>query len=196
MSYRIREARIADADALLAIYAPHVENTNVSFELEAPTIEEFKRRIRAGLEHFCYIVAEDTETGEVAGYAYNGSFRSRPAYQWSSELSIYLAPAHQRRGLGSALLRALERLMRLQGVVMSEACITSSNTGSIAFHERHGYTMCGEHHRCGFKRGEWLSVVWMEKQLTPAVSLPEPRHGLTSEEVARALEETNAELAG
>lgn len=139
MSYRIRTATPADAASLLAIYAPYVTDTCVSFELEVPTVEEFGQRIQATLDRAAYLVAEDSDSGAIAGYAYNGSFRSRPAYDWASEISIYLAPEHQGHGLGSALLDALEELMRLQGVRMSEACITSSNTGSITFHERHGY---------------------------------------------------------
>ena len=132
MSYRIRAAAVADAASLLAIYAPYVTDTCVSFELEVPTVEEFERRIQATLDRAAYLVAEDSDSGAVAGYAYNGSFRSRPAYNWASEISIYLAPGHQGHGLGSALLDTLEELMRLQGIRMSEACITSTNTGSIA----------------------------------------------------------------
>ena len=166
MRYTIRDARPEDAADLLAIYAPFVTDTTVSFELEVPSLEEFTRRIERTSARYAYLVAEDAETGEVAGYAYNSSFRSRPAYDFASEISIYLAPAHQRHGLGSQLLDELERRMREQSMRMSEACITSDNAGSIAFHERHGYRICGEHHTCGYKLGQWLSVTWMEKDLT------------------------------
>lgn len=194
MSYRIRTATPADAAALLAIYAPYVTDTSVSFELEVPTVEEFGQRIQVTLDRAAYLVAEDSDSSAVAGYAYNGSFRSRPAYDWASEISIYLAPEHQGHGLGSTLLDALEELMRLQGVRMSEACITSSNTGSIAFHERHGYRMCGEHTACGFKLGQWLSVTWMEKQLLALDGAPEPPHGLSDAEIEPVLDAVNARL--
>ena len=194
MSYRIRTATPADAASLLAIYAPYVTDTSVSFELEVPTVEEFGQRIQATLNRAAYLVAADSDTGAVAGYAYNGSFRSRPAYDWASEISIYLAPEHQGHGLGSTLLDALEELMRLQGIRMSEACITSSNTGSITFHERHGYRVCGEHTACGFKLGQWLSVTWMEKQLLPLDGAPEPPHGLSTAEIESVLAAANARL--
>ncbi len=83
MSYRIRAAAPADAASLLAIYAPYVTDTCVSFEPEVPTVEEFERRIQATLDRAAYLVAEDSDSGAVAGYAYNGSFRSRPAYDWA-----------------------------------------------------------------------------------------------------------------
>lgn len=166
MRYIIRDARPEDAAELLAIYTPFVTDTTVSFELKVPSLEDFSQRVRRTSERYAYLVAEDTETGKLVGYAYNSSFRSRPAYDFASEISIYLAPAHQRRGLGSRLLKELESRMREQGMRMSEACITSDNVGSIAFHERHGYRICGEHHTCGYKLGRWLSVTWMEKDLT------------------------------
>ena len=151
MTYYIRTATPADAPAGLAVYAPFVEHTDVSFEISVPSVEEYEARIRQKLEHSTFLVAVDETSSRVVGFAYNGSFRERPAYDWASEISIYLAPEHQGCGLGSVLLDALEELMRAQGVVMSEACITSSNEASVAFHAKHGYAVCGEHHACGYE---------------------------------------------
>ena len=195
MPYYIRTATPADAAGCLAVYAPFVTASCVSFEVEAPSVEEYAARIAHKLAGATFLVATDAECGEIAGFAYNGSFRERPAYDWASEISIYLAPEHQGRGLGGVLLDALEELMRAQGVVMSEACITSSNTGSIAFHAKHGYTVCGEHHRCGFKLGAWLDVTWMEKQLVAADEPPAARRLPTAEETERILAAANARLA-
>lgn len=195
MAYHIRAAEPADAAALLAIYAPFVNDSCVSFELTVPSVNEFAARIAQARAHTAYLVVEDTAQGVPCGYAYNGTFRARPAYAWASETSIYLAPEHQGRGLGSALLDTLEELMRLQGIRMSEACITSTNTASIAFHERHGYHHCGEHTNCGYKLGQWLSVTWMEKQLLPLDTAPEPPHGLTDDEITPVLTAANARLA-
>ena len=167
MRYTIRDARPGDAEELLAIYAPFVTDTTVSFELEVPSVEEFAARIERTAARFAYLVAEDAATGAIAGYAYNSTFRSRPAYDRASEISIYIAPEHQGHGLGSRLLDELEDRMRAQGMRMSEACITSDNAGSVAFHEHHGYRVCGEQHTCGYKFARWLSIIWMEKDLMP-----------------------------
>ncbi|MDM8246770.1 N-acetyltransferase family protein [Collinsella tanakaei] len=195
MSYRIRTARSEDAAALAAIYAPFVTGTVVSFEFDAPSVEEFQRRIEATSTAFAYVVAEVVESGEIAGYAYYGTLRSRPAYQWAAETSIYLAPAHQGRGLGSVLVEAIERLMAAQGIALSVACITSDNTGSIAFHERLGYEHCGEFCNCAFKLGRWLSVTWMEKQLLPCTEKPAERRTLTAADIEPVLAAANERLA-
>lgn len=174
MPYLIRPARVDDAGELLAIYAPFVTDTTVSFETEVPSVEEFRARIEQGLSSFAYLVAVDGQTGSIAGYAYYGPFRSRPAYTWSVELSIYLAAEHRGNGLGGTLLGALEACMKAQGVRTSIACITSSNKGSIAFHEKHGYRVCGTHAACGYKLGSWLDITWMEKRITPGDAEPQP----------------------
>ena len=185
MAYRIRTAVPDDAPRILAVYAPYVTGSVISFEVEVPTVEEFRRRIERTTERCAYLVAVDEATGEVAGYAYNGV----------SETSIYLAPAHQGKHLGSVLLEALEDLMRAQGVRMSEACITSDNEASIAFHRAHGYRVCGEHTNCGYKLGRWLSVTWMEKQLLPFDAHPEPRHAPDRDAVRGVVEKANEQLA-
>ena len=195
MSYRIRTARSEDAAALAAIYAPFVTGTVVSFEFDAPSVEEFQRRIEATSTAFAYVVAEVVESGEIAGYAYYGALRSRPAYQWAAETSIYLAPAHQGRGLGSVLVEAIERLMAAQGIALSVACITSDNARSIAFHERLGYEHCGEFCNCAFKLGRWLSVTWMEKQLLPCTEKPAERRTLTDADIEPVLAAANERLA-
>lgn len=194
MSYIIRTASPSDAAGVLAVYAPYVEQTTVSFEVDVPSMEEYAKRIEHKLAATTFIVLVDKETGRIAGFAYNGSFRERPAYDWASEISIYLSPEHQGRGLGSTLLETLESLMRAQGVVMSEACITSSNASSIAFHAKHGYAFCGEHHACGYKLGAWLDVTWMEKQLNETAAHPVPCAPADEEATERILNAANERL--
>lgn len=194
MSYIIRTASPSDAAGVLAVYAPYVEQTTVSFEVDVPSVEEYAQRIEHKLAATTFIVLVDKETGHIAGFAYNGSFRERPAYDWASEISIYLSPKHQGRGLGSILLETLESLMRAQGVVMSEACITSSNASSIAFHAKHGYALCGEHHACGYKLGTWLDVTWMEKRLNETTAHPVPCAPADEEATERILNAANERL--
>lgn len=94
----IRMATPADAEALLAVYAPYVQNTAVTFETAVPAAADFRRRIAATLPHYPYLVAQDARG--VAGYAYTGAFVRRAAYAWSAEVSIYLAADRRGRGWG------------------------------------------------------------------------------------------------
>ena len=97
----IRPAAPEDAPALLAIYAPYVRETAVTFEYEVPTPEEFAGRIRRTLERYPYLTAQCG--GEVLGYACAGPFKERAAYGWSVETTIYLRQDQRGRGLGRAL---------------------------------------------------------------------------------------------
>ena len=118
---RIRAAKPEDVERLLAIYAPYVEKTAVTFEYDVPSAEEFRGRIVSVLARFPYLAAE--KDGEVLGYAYAGPFHSRAAYGWSVETSIYVDPARKRMGLGGKLHRALENVLREQGFLNMNACI-------------------------------------------------------------------------
>ena len=86
----IRIAKIEDADELLKIYAPYVEDTAVSFEYEAPSLDEFKGRIENILKKYPYLVAINKENGEILGYAYCSTFKAREAYRYAVETTIYL----------------------------------------------------------------------------------------------------------
>lgn len=161
---RIRTACPQDASACLAIYAPYVTHTSITFETEVPTEEAFTDRIHATLAQYPYLVAEDE--GRIIGYCYASPFKSRAAYAWSAETSIYIHPDHQGRGVGRMLYEQLELLLIKQHVHTLNACITYPNPQSIAFHEKMGYTLCAHFHRSGFKHGAWRDIVWMEKQLS------------------------------
>ena len=159
----LRIAREADLPAILAIYAPFVEDTTVSFEYEVPTEAEFLRRFRETTRQFPWIVWE--EQGQVLGYAYASRPFARQAYWWCAEPSIYVASAAQGRGIGKRLYRALEELLKLQGYLVLYAWVTGENRGSVAFHEKLGYKISMELEKCGYKLGRWCGLVWMEKRL-------------------------------
>lgn len=170
----IRVATRADAHALLAIYGPIVRDTAISFELEVPAEDEFARRIAEVLPERPWLVA--LESGEVIGYAYAGAFRSRPAYRWSVEVSVYVAEPARGQGVGGALYGALLRILRSQGYVSAYAGITLPNPGSVRLHERLGFRAVGVFHRAGFKLGAWRDVGWWECALaTPSGELAGPR---------------------
>ena len=167
----IRPARPEDAAALLAIYAPYVEKTAVTFEYQPPSLEEFAGRIRRTLARYPYLAAE--REGRILGYAYAGPFHPRPAYCWSAEASIYVAEAARGSGVGSALYRALEQLLAAQGILNVNACIAVPcgahdpylTNHSAEFHAHWGYQLVGRFHRCGYKFGRWYDMIWMEKFL-------------------------------
>lgn len=173
----IRAAAPEDAAALLAVYAPYVERTAVTFEYDVPTLEDFAGRIARTLERYPYLIAE--AGGRVMGYACAGPFKERPAYGWAVETTVYVREDIRRRGAGRALYAALERCLAAQGVLNLEACIACPERedeyltwDSVAFHSRLGYRSVGEFYQCGCKFGRWYNMVWMEKHI--GEHLPDP----------------------
>lgn len=166
----LRVARPSDAAELLALYAPYVEDTAISFETEVPSIEEFTQRMIKRLPQYPYIVAQ--RDGELLGYAYLSPFVGRAAYLWAAETTIYLRRDCRKMGIGKMLYTALESLARAQGIINLEACIGWTDTpdehltnNSAEYHEHLGYRMVGRFYKCGYKFGTWYDMVWMEKLL-------------------------------
>lgn len=179
MPLTLRIAREDDAPALLAIYAPYVTHTAITFEYDVPTIEEFASRIVHTLARFPYLVAQ--KDGEIVGYAYASPLKSRAAYTWAVETSIYVRGDQKRGGVGRALYDALEAILRLQGVTNLNACIATPQAedeyltlDSVAFHERLGYRLIGEFRQCGYKFKRWYNMVWMEKLIAPHLAEQPP----------------------
>jgi L-amino acid N-acyltransferase YncA len=161
----IRDARPDDLPAITEIYAEAVRTGTASFELEPPSLDEMRRRfdIIAG-GGFPYIVAE--EEGVVAGYAYAGPYRPRPAYGYTVENSIYLNAPFRGRGLGRALLDALIADAEAKGFRQMIAVIgDSDNTPSIKVHAAAGFEMTGTFRSVGRKHGRWLDTVLMQRAL-------------------------------
>ena len=168
----IRLAQPGDVDALLAIYAPYVEHTAITFEYTVPTLPEFESRIRRTLERYPWLVPE--ADSKIVGYAYAGPFKARAAYDWAVETTIYLKQGQTGRGTGRLLYQALERVLAAQGVLNLNACIAYPEPedqyltrNSAQFHRHLGYRLVGQFHRCGYKFGRWYDMVWMEKLIGP-----------------------------
>jgi L-amino acid N-acyltransferase YncA len=161
----IRPATAADIPAIAAIYRPAVLTGTASFELEPPGEAEMLRRFEAVAQAgYPYFVAE--LDGRIAGYAYANAYRTRPAYRFSVEDSIYIAPDMQGRGIGGALLRALIDACTARGFRLMVAIIgDSAQRASIALHRRHGFTFCGTIHSVGYKFDRWLDSVIMQLPL-------------------------------
>ena len=117
----IRTATPADAAEILAVYAPYVKQTAITFEYEVPSLEEFAGRIVRTLERYPYLVA--LSEGKIVGYAYVSPFHARPAYDWAVETSIYVRMDCKRMGIGHKLYEALEETLKRQGILNMEACI-------------------------------------------------------------------------
>lgn len=133
----------------------------------------------------------------MLGYVYAHPYIQRAAYQWGAAVTIYLAPEGQGRGLGKVMYTALENLLRLQGVVVTYACITASNEHSVKMHEACGYKIVGTFNNTGFKHGHWLDMVWMEKVIAEYPKHPEliKKIGeLPPETVTAVLKEASARL--
>ena len=194
---RIRVATPDDAEALLALYAPYVTETAISFEYTVPSLDEFRARIERTLANYPYLVAEFR--GVILGYAYTSPFVGRAAYAWSAETSIYIDKNCRHNGLGRALYDKLEAISRLQGLTNLYACIGVPETdndpyltrNSADFHAHLGYHLAGEFRRSGYKFNRWYHMIWMEKYIADHPQQPQPVRPfsqLTAAEVAAALD--------
>lgn len=159
----IRPARREDAAALLAIYAPYVTNTAITFETQVPTMVDLEGRIDKILEKFPYLVAE--VGGQVVGYAYASTYYARAAYDWTVECSVYVAQDRRGQGIGKALYEQLERELQVAGFKNFLACIALPNPASIALHERLGYEQVAHFKKVGYKFEQWHDIVWLQKSL-------------------------------
>ncbi len=176
---QIRVATEEDAEELLQIYRPYVEETVITFEYEVPSAEEFRQRITHTLEKYPYLVAE--KEGRIVGYAYASAFKERAAYDWAVETTIYLAKGSRKKGIGRNIYNALEDALRMQHILNLNACIGYPEVedeyltkNSADFHAHLGYRLVGEFKQCGYKFGRWYNMVWMEKMTGEHGEKPEP----------------------
>ncbi len=175
----IRTAVLEDAEQLLKIYAPYVEETAISFEYQVPGIEEFRNRMQNTLKKYPYLTAQ--QGSELLGYAYTSPFVGRQAYSWSAETTIYLKRNKQKQGLGKRLYQAIEAISRAQNLTNLYACIGYPETedeyltkNSAQFHAHLGYRMAGTFHQCGYKFDRWYHMIWLEKILQTPPQKPQP----------------------
>lgn len=175
----IRIATIDDASEILAIYAPYIKKTAITFEYEVPDLEAFKERMRKTLQKYPYIVAE--KNGEILGYAYTGAFVGRAACDWAVEVTLYLKENKRKMGIGRKLYQALENISKAQNILNLNACIAYPEAedayltkNSVQFHAHLGYELVGEFHKCGYKFGTWYNLVWMEKMIGVHNTVPSP----------------------
>jgi L-amino acid N-acyltransferase YncA len=167
----LRQANASDAEGMLAIYRPFIENGAITFEVEVPSVLEFQNRVREVQKEAPWLVA--TSGGRLAGYAYASKHRSRAAYQWTVEVSVYVAREFYRAGVARKLYTELFHLLQQQGYVLALAGITLPNESSVHFHEAMGFDYFATYTNIGYKQGAWHDVGWWQKRLNP-FSIPPP----------------------
>ena len=167
-----RFATEKDAEEILNIYKPYIENTTITFEYEVPTIEEFRERIREILEEYPYIVC--VYEGKITGYAYAHKIWSRAAYQWDAELSVYTDENYARNGIGKKLYKILIEILKLQNVVNIYALVTYPNKSSEKLHNYFGFKKIAFFENSGYKFGKWIGVTWFEKAISKYPKNPNP----------------------
>jgi phosphinothricin acetyltransferase len=164
---QIRPATPADIPAITRIYAHAVETGTASFELRPPDEAEMARRMNELLPKGSPYFAAEID-GRLVGYAYAGLYRTRPAYRFTLEDSVYIAPDCQGRGVGRALLAALVEESTRRGFRQMIAVIgDSEQAASIGLHAALGFAYVGTLPNVGFKFGRWLDTVLMQRALGP-----------------------------
>lgn len=155
---KLRLAKAADSEGILAIYAPYIEKTSFTFETDVPSAEAFADRINSYMESWPWLLCE--VDGTIVGYAYAARYRERVAYQWSVESSVYIHDDYQRKGIAKILYSALFEILKRQGFRNVYAVINLPNEKSVAFHESLGFRFFAMYEQVGYKLGKWKNVGW------------------------------------
>lgn len=163
MTHKIRFATENDVEKILAIYAPFIKDSAVSFETEVPSLESFRARFNEICETYPWLICEVDNA--IAGYAYASSHRSRCAYGWSADVTVYVDPKFHRKNVGRTLYLRLFEILRQQGFYNAFAGITLPNPGSTGLHEALGFTKVGVYKKVGYKQSTWHDVVWYQLEL-------------------------------
>ena len=171
VSTRIRFATSEDAEAILELYAEYIKNTRVTFEIEVPTVTAFRERMERITVQFPWLVCEID--GDIVGYAYASKHGERAAYRWSADLSVYINEKYHRKGVATALYKAVLAILKRQGYYTVYAGVSTPNPKSEAFHEAFGFRNLGEFQKVGYKLGQWCGVAWYELPLAEYGKEPE-----------------------
>ncbi len=159
----IRSVSVSDAQAILNIYRPYVESTAISFEEKVPDVNEIRNRITAVTQNYPWLVYETEQ--ELLGYAYATSFRARPAYRWTTEVTIYLTDNAKGTGIATELYQALFQDLVERRFNVAIAVITEPNPASERFHQKLGFRKIGVIESVGYKFSQWHNTGWWQKHL-------------------------------
>ena len=170
MDFKVRLVNTNDAASILEIYSPFVLTTAASFETKVPGIDTFKERISQFATKSPWIVAE--LNGKIIGYTYATAHRSRTAYQWSQETTVYVHPDFRKQGIAKKLYTLLLDLLTEMGYTKALAIITLPNEPSIQFHAKLGFTHIGDIKNIGFKFNQWHTTSWWDLGLQTETYVP------------------------
>ncbi|MFN2594707.1 MAG: arsinothricin resistance N-acetyltransferase ArsN1 family B [Actinomycetota bacterium] len=162
----IRSASAADAADIARIYAPYVTKAPASFELDPPAAEDMAARIETSLAKHAWLVA--SENGVIVGYAYGTTARTRAAYRFTVEVSVYLDGDARGRGIGKALMIELLETLATRGYLTAIAGVTLPNDASVRLFESLGFESVGVYRNIGYKFGRWHDVGWWQRSLVSA----------------------------
>ena len=173
MNLSIRVATEADARFVHDVYGHFVDHSNATFSTENPSVDAYREKIRHTLERYPFYICE--AEGVPCGFAYGAQIRPHEAYQWDVEGTIYLAlDAPKRVGIGTRLYQALIDTLQAQGYKTVYGVITDLNEPSLALHRAMGFHEAGHFRNMGYKNGQWLGVVWMQRDIGSFDDNPQP----------------------
>jgi L-amino acid N-acyltransferase YncA len=166
ISGSVRSASPDDAAACVAIYRPYVENTEISWEIEVPSVDEMASRIASAQKAHEWLVLEHDD--QVIGFAYGHALNRLPSYKWSAETGIYVGSDHHRAGGGRKLYTQVLRRLTERGYRRAFAGISQPNEASNSFHRSFGFQDAGLYRRVEWKHDSWHDVAWMQLDLLGA----------------------------
>lgn len=169
---QVRMAKLEDAKEINAIYENYILNTAVTFEYDPVSDEAFMERMRKIQSKLPYLVCEID--GVIAGYAYLAPFKSRAAFGWDVETTVYVKEGYYRRSIATALYSALIQFAKELGYVNIYALITEPNEPSKKMHEAYGFAIVGHYPETGYKLEQWWGLNVMCKRITKCQIPPRP----------------------
>ncbi len=159
----IRFVEKKDAQALTSIYNYYVKHTVVTFDYDPITIKEMEDKIETIGSKYPFFVVEINE--KIVGYAYGSRFRTKAAYDWAVETTVYIDQEYCSKGIGKALYKELLSALKLQGYVVIYACVTVPNPASDKLHARLGFEEIGIFKASGYKFNAWQDIRWYQTLL-------------------------------
>ncbi len=173
MKYHIRMAAEKDAKDVHDIYGAYVPLDHVTFTVDNPDVESYRKKIITTLDKYPFLIAEQDD-GKVLGFVYGSPLRPHDAYQWNVEWTIVLAPdAPKRQGIATALYERFSEILTAQGYRYIYGVLVDTNKASIALHKSLGFAEVGHFENAGYKMGKWRGILWMVKEIGDPDKAPE-----------------------